>query len=70
MKSKFFLIGSEDKIDKHVIVQSVNNLLIIEIIRDITPGKPAFWSIIVVAPSLTPIPPGKPDNIPAIPDIK
>ena len=35
-------VESEDKIDKPVIVQSVNNLLINEIIKDITPGKPAF----------------------------
>ena len=42
MKNKFFLIGSEDNIDKPVIVQTVNNLLIIEIIKDIVTGNPAF----------------------------
>ena len=70
MKNKFFLIGSEDNIDKPVIVQTVNNLLIIEIIKDIVTGNPAFWSIIVEAASFAPIPPGKPDNMPAIPEIK
>ena len=60
----------KDKIDKPVIVQTVNNLLIIEIIKDIKIGIPEFWSMIVEAASLTPIPPGKPDNIPAIPEIK
>ena len=35
-------VGSEDNIDKPVIVQTVNNLLIIEIIKDIVTGNTAF----------------------------
>ena len=62
--------GNEDNIDKQVIVQTVNNLLVIEIIKDNKIGIPEFWSMSVEAASLAPIPPGKPDNIPAIPEIK
>ena len=43
MKNKYFLIiGKEDIIDKKVIVQTINNLLIIEIIKDIVTGNPEF----------------------------
>ena len=61
---------SDNNIDMPLILHIVINLLNIDIIKAKVPGRPSCWSKIVVVASLIPIPPGKPDKTPNIPDIK
>ena len=64
------LVFIDKMIDIKVMLHIVINLLKIEILKAIKVGTPSRWRSIVEVASLTPSPPGKPDNTPARPENK